>query len=379
MPLTKRDPDNNEHIVIIGGGPAGLNCAETLRQSGFSGRVTMISAEDMVPYDRTLLSKALAVGDASKMALRPPEFLADADIDTMLKKRVFNVKPEEKKIICNDGEKVFYDKLLIATGSKPWAPPVEGLKLKGVYPLRSNKDQTEIKEACKSAKNVVIIGASFIGSECAASLKMHYKDAMTITVINGEACPFERTLGSKIGAFYQKEHEDNGVTIHNKVFIKSANASEEDPKRVKSVTLSDGQELPADLVILGTGVRPNTEFLKNSGLEMNKDGGIVCDPFMQTNLPGVFAAGDIASVPYWPTGSRTRIEHWVVALEQGTNAAFNMLDKYVPYSGIPFFWTRHYNRSLQFIGCNAVGYSDVLVRGNMKKHKFLAYYINDKD
>ena len=184
-----------------------------------------------------------------------------------------------------------------------------------MYPLRTGKDQTEIKEACKNAKNVVVIGASFTGSECAASLKAHYKDSVNITVVNGESCPFERTLGKELGAFYQKEHADNGVTIHNSVFIKSANASEEDPKRVASVSLSDGQTLPADVVILGTGVRPNTEFLKNSGIEMSRDGGLVCDPFMQTNLPGVFAAGDIASIPYWPTGSRCRIEHWVVALE----------------------------------------------------------------
>ena len=126
-------------------------------------------------------------------------------------------------------------------------------------------------------------------------------------------------------------------------------------------------------------MRPNTEWLKNSGVEIGKDGGLICDPFMQTNKPGIYAAGDIASVPYWPTGSRTRIEHWVVALEQGTNAAFNMMNKFVPYQGIPFFWTRHYNRSLQFIGNNAVGYSEVVIKGKMDKHKFIAYYINEND
>ena len=145
------------------------------------------------------------------------------------------------------------------------------------------------------------------------------------------------------------------------------------------MTLSDGTELPADVVILGTGVRPNTKFLANSGIEMNEDGGIVCDVFMQTSKPNIFAAGDIASVPYWPTGSRTRTEHWVVALEQGTNAAFNMLNKYVPYGGIPFFWTRHYNKSLQFIGSNAVGYKEVHIDGDLNSQKFLAYYINDND
>mmetsp|Transcript_12891 Transcript_12891/g.16556 ORF Transcript_12891/g.16556 Transcript_12891/m.16556 type:complete len:402 (-) Transcript_12891:113-1318(-) len=333
----------------------------------------------MIPYDRTLLSKALAVGDSSKMTLRPAEFLEEADIDYKLKKRVFSLKPAEKKIICYDGEKVFYDKLLIATGSKVWMPPVKGLDLKGVFPLRSHKDQADIKEACIGAKNIVIIGASFIGSECAAALKMHYKDAATITMVNGDETPFQLTLGKELGAWYQQEHEANGVTVLNKVFMKSANPAEDDAKKVKSVTLHDGTELPADVVIMGTGVRPNTAFLEGSGIEMNRDGGLVCDPFMQTNLPDVFAAGDIASVPYWPTGSRTRIEHWVVALEQGTNAAFNMLGKYVPYSGIPFFWTRHYNRSLQFIGNNAVGYDEIVFKGKKSKHKFLAYYINDKD
>lgn len=278
MPLTKRDPNNNTHYVIIGGGPAGLNCAETLRQSGFSGQVTLVTEEDSVPYDRTLLSKALAVGDASKWSLRDQSFLADADIECRLKSGVFSIKPDEKKVILRNGKKIFYDKLLIATGSQVWKPPVPGLDLPNVFPLRTEKDQANIKAACVGAKNIVIVGASFIGSECAASLKMHFKDAVNIDVINGEETPFALQLGKEVGAFYQKEHEENGVRVHNSVLIKSANKGEDG--KVKSVTLNDGRELPADVVILGTGVRPRTEFLKNSGIEMNRDGGIVCDPFM---------------------------------------------------------------------------------------------------
>ena len=186
MPLTKRDPKNETHYVIVGGGPAGLNCAETLRQSGFSGKITVLTDDEKTAYDRTLLSKALAAGDASKFALRPPEFFEEADIDFQTKAKVFSINTDAKKVITVRGKHIYYDKLCIATGSSPWKPPVPGLDLPGVYPLRTGNDQEKIKEACKGAKNIVIIGASFIGSECAASLKMHYKDAVNIQIVNGE-------------------------------------------------------------------------------------------------------------------------------------------------------------------------------------------------
>ena len=172
-------------------------------------------------------------------------------------------------------------------------------------------------------------------------------------------------------------HEKNGVRVHNNVRLEEVVANSDGA--VQGVVLSDGRCIEADLVICGTGVRPATQYLKGSGIELAEDGGVICDPFLQTNVKDVFAAGDIASYPYWPTGSRTRTEHWAAALDQGTNAAFNMLDKYVPYSDVPFFWTRHYNKSLQLIGSTEVGYSECVVRGNMKKGKFLAYYINEND
>jgi len=297
---------------------------------------------------------------------------------------VYAVRPENKQVVCTDGTHISYDKLLVATGANIWVPPVKGLemerrkfKIKNVFALRTDEHQTSIKQAIEKGdiKKVVVIGASFIGSECAASLKMHFKDTVDIQMVNGESVPFELTLGKEIGAYYQKEHEANGITIHNKVFVKEVHAKEDGS--VKSVTLSNGTELDADLVIVGTGVRPVSHFLEDSGVERNKDGGVVCDPFLQTSVKDVYAAGDLASYPYWPTGARTRTEHWSVALDQGTYAAFNMLDKYVPYDSIPFFWTRHYNKSLQFIGSNAVGYKEVFIKGKMHKDKFLAYYIDD--
>ena len=209
MPLSKRDPNNKTHFVIIGGGPAGLNCAETLRQSGFTGQITVLSREEAVPYDRTLLSKALGSGDPSKWTLRPEDYLKDADIDYKLKSGVFAVNTEVKKVITVQGKHIYYDKLLIASGSNVWAPPVKGLERdrrgnvtpKNVFFLRTDKDQQAIKEACAKAKKVVIIGASFIGSECASSLKGQFKDEIEIDVINAENTPFERTLGKQVGEF----------------------------------------------------------------------------------------------------------------------------------------------------------------------------------
>lgn len=375
MKLSKRDPENSTHFVIIGGGAAGLNAAETLRQSGFTGRITMLTNDDSVPYDRTLLTKATAVGDPANWKLRSDQYLADADIDVTLKTSVYSVNAAEKKVITTKGDHIKFDKLLIATGSQVRVPDVKGTDLKGVFKLRTGADMLAIKAAVQSAKNVVVIGGSFIGSETAASLKMNFKDKIKIDIVNSGESLFNHSLGTEVGKMLQKEHETNGVIVHNNARLQEIHGQD---GTVSSVTLSDGTKLDADLVILGTGVKPRTAFLKDSGITMAEDGSIIVDPFMQTNYVDIFAAGDIATYPYWPTGQRMRTEHWNVALEQGTNAAFNMLGKLIPYSYVPFFWTRHYNKSVQFVGTNE-GHTEVHYSGDVAGQKFVAYYIDAKD
>ncbi len=329
MPTARRDPADKRHFVIVGGGCAGLNCAETLRQSGFTGQITVLSKEDVLPYDRTLITKALPVGDASKWALRPDQYLRDMDVDYVLSDAGWKVDREQKKVITTRGKQIHYDKLCLAPGSDVFKPPVPGINSKNVHFVRTHKDQKDIKDKAAAAKSIVVVGSSFIGSESAASLAAKYGKEKQIHMLCEHEVPFKLQLGAEIGKMMLKEHRDNNVTVHTQVMAKSINADADG--KVHSVTLSDGSTVEADLVIVGAGVRPNTQWLKESGLEMDRFGGLICDPFLGTNDKDIFAAGDIASYPYWPTGGRVRSEHWVTALDQGSYAAFNMLGKMAPY------------------------------------------------
>lgn len=374
--MSKRDPENKEKYVIIGGGAAGLNCAETLRQSNFTGEILIISNENSVPYDRTLLSKALPQGDSSKFVLRPADFLKEYDIDITFRRTVEKVDTKDKRIYLKDGAELNYDKLCIATGSTArtlGAFKVPGHDLKGVEVLRSAKDQTAIKELAAKSKSVVIIGASFIGSEAAASVKSFYKDKVDVHLVDIAKVPFERVLGKEVGLMVKSMHEDAGVKMHTEAQLARLEGNEDG--HVTKVVLKDGTEIEADLVIQGLGVTPNTQFLKDE-VELDRWGGVICDPFLQTTAKDVYAAGDICSFPNWQTGDRMRIEHWTVALDQGTFAAFNMMNKLVPYGEIPFFWTRMYNKSIQYVG-NAMFFDEVHIQGDVKEKKFIAFYIKD--
>jgi len=298
--MAKRDPNDKRRYVIVGGGPAGLHCAETLRQSNFTGEIVVVSDEDMVPYDRTLLTKVLPTGDPTKFKLREEAFFQQHSIDYKLGTRVSRVDPNTKEVRLEDGSTLHYDKLCVASGAKPRKPQIKGVDSKNVFFIRNNQDQGHVKEKCASAKSVVVLGGKFIGSESAAAIKGKYKDAVAVHLVDRGAVPFESVFGKEVGNMLKGMHEANGVKVHSKAEAKEILTDKEG--NVRAVKMGNGEEIPADLVIVGLGVDPSTDFLRDSKLDIAKDGGLKVDPFLQTSNKDIFAAGDVACFPYWATG-----------------------------------------------------------------------------
>lgn len=333
-----------------------------------------MSADDKLAYDRTLLSKALAKGNADKWILRGQDFLDKYGIDFRTNSFVKKVDAKNNQVVLADDTTIPFDKLLLATGGTPRKPGIPGVDLGGVHTLRFAKDQETIKGEIGNAKKVAVIGASFIGYECAANIVSTFKGDVEVNVIDMAKTPFERTLGKEVGGVLQKMAEDEGVKFTLGNGIKKIVG---DDGKVTGVELADGTKIDADIVILGTGIQPSTNFV-DDGIELEQDGSIKVDPYLRTASENIYAAGDIASFPYWVTGERARVEHWNHASQQGEVAAFNMLDKQVPYDYIPFFWTRNYMKTLQYAGyCR--DYDEVHVDGDLDEAKFVAYYIkNDR-
>ena len=368
VPMAKRDANDGRTFLIIGGGPASLSAAETLRQSDFKGEITIITSDQSIPYDRTFLSKAIFDTSLPKLILRGEEFLKKYDINVRTNSNVKRVNLEKQVVELEGAEEVKYDKLLIATGARPNLPPIPGADLGNVFRLRLYADMEKIRDASKDVRDVVVIGGSFIAMETAACIKKQFKENINVTVVVMEERPFANTLGVEVGAALQQFHEEHGVTFKLKAEVKSI----EGPGNVKEVVLGDGTRLPAEVVILGTGVRPNSDIVADS-LQLAEDKGIIVDKYLRTTNPNVFAAGDVASVPFWYAEGRIRIEHYSEAMQHGQIAAYNMLNKQVSHDAIPFFWTRHYDKSLQYVGIGGK-FDDVHIEGDPKKYDFVAYY-----
>ncbi|XP_048743918.2 apoptosis-inducing factor 3-like isoform X1 [Ostrea edulis] len=357
---------SDKKVLIIGGGPSSVMCAETLRQEGFTGEITIATQESNIPYDRPILSKAMDK-KADQLALRSADFYAKADIDILKQKQATAVDITNKTVTFQDGSTESYTSLVLATGGRPRVLPVPGIDLQNVFQLRTPEDANQIAEKA-SGKNIVIIGSSFIGMEVASSLA---GTAATVSVVDIIKVPFQLVLGEKVGSVLQKMHEDNGVKFYFERGIKEFVGSD---GKVTEAVLSDDTRLPADLCVMGVGVVPATDFIKGSGIEMSNRGFLSVDKMMQTNQPDVYATGDIVEFPLFSVGdNKVNIQHWQMAHAHGKTAALGILGRDEPIKSVPYFWTVQYKKSIRYTGYGP-GYDDIIVHGDLDAPKFIAYY-----
>jgi apoptosis-inducing factor 3 len=351
-----------QSIAIIGGGAAGLAAADMLRREGYEGPVTIFSADQDPPVDRPNLSKDYLAGEAQDdwIPLWPPELYAERHIDLVLRSRVTSIDAKARSVLLEGGSRRDFGSLLIATGADPVRLPVSGADAPHVHYLRSFADSRAIAEKARTAKHVVVAGASFIGLEVAASLRAR---GIAVDVVAPESVPLERVMGLEVGGFVQSLHEAKGVIFHLGQSVASVDG--------RTVSLSGGDKLDADFVVMGVGVRPATALAEKSGLEIDR--GIAVDQFLETSAPGIFAAGDVARWPDPHTGQRIRVEHWVVAERQGQVAARNMLGRREPFDAVPFFWSQHYDVSIKYVG-HAERWDAVHVDGSLDSRNCLVTY-----
>jgi len=370
-------------VVIVGGGPSAQACAETLRTrcpNPWDGRIVMLTEEATGPYDRTKLSKALAT-KAEEMLLRQPDFYQRAGIELKTGSKVVSLNTTENRVETENGEVHPYDYCVLATGSSPRTLPLQGASgAKNLMVLRTPEDANRIA-AQSEQKNVVIIGSSFIGMEVAAFLS---KQAASVTVVGNTKAPFSNVLGEEVGQWMRQLHESKGVKFQMETCPKEL-LTDPDTGNVTKVVLDNGQELEADLCVVGIGVVPNTAFAKGSGLKMDSRGFVEVDGNLRSSVANVFAAGDIAKFPLdlpnlanSPAPPQAAIGHWQLALSHGKTSGMNVASETTtPVRTVPFFWSMQYGKSVRYAGHAPHGFDEIAYDGTVAEGKFAAYYLKD--
>ena len=334
-----RSAPTPEKFVIVGGGAAGFAAAEMLRREGFAGAVTMLSNDGAMPVDRPNLSKDYLAGNAPEdwLPLRGEDYYQDAGIDLRLNTAVSAIDPKARSVTLGNGDKLPFDRLLLATGAEPVKLQIPGADQPHVHILRSVADSRAIIKAAGSAKCVLVIGASFIGLEVAASLRAR---KLEVHVVAPDERPMQRVLGPEMGDFVRALHEEHGVHFHLKDTVEKIDG--------QRATLKSGGVIDVDLVMVGIGVKPRLALAEQAGLATDR--GVSVNEYLETSASGIFAAGDIARWPDPHSGQNIRVEHWVVAERQGQTVARNMLGKQERFEAVPFFWSQHYDVPINYVG-----------------------------
>lgn len=356
-------------ITVVGASLAGLRAAETLRADGFDGGLVIIGAENHLPYDRPPLSKSVLEGvrEPEMTALRDQKTLDALDARWRLGCRATALDVVERKVHLDEGEQVPFDGLVIATGASPRRLPSTP-DIEGIHVLRTLDDCLAIAKDLDTSPRVAVIGAGFIGLEVAATCR---KRGLAVTVIEALPVPLGRVLGDEMGMACASLHLDQGVDLRCGVGVERF----EGTSRVEAVVLSDGSRVEADVVVVGVGVGPSTDWLEGSGLEL--DNGVVCDATCATNVPGIVAAGDVARWYNPRFGELMRLEHWTNAVEQGMAAAKRLLaddTSAEPFAPVPYFWSDQYETKIQFVGRTAPGDDVRVVHGSVEDRRFVALY-----
>jgi 3-phenylpropionate/trans-cinnamate dioxygenase ferredoxin reductase subunit len=358
-----------ERIVIVGAGLAAARAAEALRTEGYEGSLALLGDEPERPYLRPPLSKEYLRGDSErdKVYVHPATFYADQRIDFRAATTVAAIEPSAREVALGDGERLPFDRLLIATGARPRTLPVPGAELPGVMTLRTVADADAIHAAATDAERIVVVGAGWIGSEVAASLRML---GPTVILVAPDAVPLERVLGREIGGVYRDLHVRHGVDWRPGTTVGRIIGTD----RAEGIESSTGEAIAADLVIAGIGVRPRTELAVAAGLAVGD--GIEVSATLESSVPGIFAAGDVASAWHPFYERRLRTEHWANAKFQGTAAGRSLLGGTTPYDRIPYFYSDQFDLGMEYTGW-ATAADRLVVRGSLADGEFIAFWLRD--
>ena len=358
---------NEQTHVIVGASLAGAKAAETLRQEGFDGRVVLVGAEHERPYERPPLSKDYLRGEVGreKVYVHEEGFYAEHDIELRLGRTAESLDTSNRELELDGGERLGYDRLLLTTGAEPRRLSIPGAELDGVLYLRSVQDSDVLRARLDRGGAVVVVGAGWIGAEVAASARQR---GLEVTVIDPASVPLERVMGAEVGAIYRDIHTDHDT----RMLMRTGVEAFEGDKAVERVRTSDGRVLECDFVAVGVGVVPRIELVVESDIVLAN--GIVVDEHLQTNVPGVFAAGDVANAHHPFYGEPIRVEHWANALNQGPAAARNMLGQPAAYERLPYFFSDQYDVGMEYTGF-ARSWDRVVFRGDPATREFVAFWL----
>jgi 3-phenylpropionate/trans-cinnamate dioxygenase ferredoxin reductase subunit len=362
---------SSQTFVIVGAGLAGAKAAETLREEGFDGRVVLVGADPERPYERPPLSKQYLLGAAERASafVHPVEWYAEHAVELRTGVRAIGLHPADHRVELDSGETLDYAALLLATGSSARRLAAPGAELDGVQVLRTMADADRLRgELAQGGRRVVVVGAGWIGLEVTAAARYH---GNAVTVVEPRPTPLFGVLGARMGEVFARLHRRHGVDLRTDTTVRALQGS---GGRVTSVLLDDGGLLPADLVVVGVGAEPNTELAEAGGLRVAD--GVVVDGALRTSAPDVFAAGDVASVPYPRAGRHVRVEHWANALHSGPAAARSMLGQQVLFDRVPYFFTDQYDLGMEYSGLGSPD-ATVVCRGNPEDGGFISFWLDD--